>query len=588
MNNSVLKIFLVLILVFGNARDMLAQLHDAHWILGEHTSFGDTTYTGVMDFNMTAEPVLDNSIFKVITFFRSNGSFSDAEGNLLVFSNGSKFFDANGDIIPGGEDLHPGDNRQLGYPLKGEPIFLVNPDGSNSFYGIGGDVITFNDTNNNARVGNDSIFYYKFYYNTNDQGISEVFAIGDRSTIVQDTFSSARSRSIRHANGRDWWLLLNYNYSNRYLKVLLGPEGFEEQGTQEVGDPTILGIDQSVVSSDGRFYGVYSWSGLAQGPSESSITWYEFDRCSGGMSNYNRHILSTNGVGSRGGVAFSPNSRFMYVAMEETIYQFDMEAEDIVASKTIVATYDGHIDSSLDSTSMIETKFNLMQLAPNGKIYITVPWTRSRHLHVIDQPDSLGVACNVIQRAVELPYYHWFNMPSYPNYRLGPLSGSPCDTLGPVASFAYADTDTIAQVRFVDQSAKAPTSWLWDFGDGTTSTEQNPLHTYLTPGTYEVCLRVENRFGVDSVCQEVPVIFTGTEELVNADLFKIFPNPATDYFTIQSSLEVVGVEIYASDGKLLLSKNDRKVLVADLAGGLYIVKVLFEDGRVGFGKVVVE
>lgn len=425
MNNNFFKIYLITVLMFFNLNAVFSQLHDAHWILGEHTSFGDTTYTGVMDFNMTAEPILDNSIFKVVTFFRSNSSFSDVDGNLLVFTNGSKFFDANGNIIPGGEDLHPGDNEEYGYPIPGEPLFLNNPDGSNSFYAIGGDVVIFNDVNNTPSVGEDSIFYFKFNYDINSQEIVEVSNIEERNTIVQDTFSNERLIATRHANGRDWWILLNYHRSNEYLKVLLSPEGFEEYDTQSVGESTILGIDQSVISPDGRFYGIYSLSGLVQGPSESSVTWYEFDRCTGEMSNYNRHVLSTNGVGSRGGVAFSPNSRFMYVAMEETIYQFDMEAADVVASKIEVATYDGHIDSSLDTTSMIETKFNLMQLAPNGKIYITVPWTRSRHLHVIDQPDSLGVACNVIQRGVELPYYHWFNMPSFSNYRLGPLAGSP-------------------------------------------------------------------------------------------------------------------------------------------------------------------
>ena len=240
---------------------------------------------------------------------------------------------------------------------------------------------------------------------------------------------------------------------------------------------------------------------------------------------------------------------------------------------------------------MIATRFNLMQLAPNGKIYITVPSTRSRHLHMIDQPDSLGVACNVIQRGLELPYYHWFNMPSFPNYRLGPLAGSPCDTLGPIASFTYEDTDTTAQIRFTDQSAKEPTSWHWDFGDGMIATEEHPLHTYLTSGTYEVCLRVENRFGVDSICQEVPVIFTGVEEdeeeTIHELSLRIVPNPTADYFGIQSALEISQVEVYASDGKLLLSTKERMVSVRNLVGGLYIVKVRFRNGQVGFGKVVV-
>jgi len=50
-------------------------------------------------------------------------------------------------------------------------------------------------------------------------------------------------------------------------------------------------------------------------------------------------------------------------------------------------------------------------------------------------------------------------------------------------------------VRFTDTSTGVPTSWLWNFGDGETSTEQNPVHTYKTPGTYSVALTVNNQFG---------------------------------------------------------------------------------------------
>ncbi|MDP6908944.1 MAG: PKD domain-containing protein, partial [Flavobacteriales bacterium] len=44
------------------------------------------------------------------------------------------------------------------------------------------------------------------------------------------------------------------------------------------------------------------------------------------------------------------------------------------------------------------------------------------------------------------------------------------------------------EVSFVDISSPSPTSWEWDFGDGNTSTDQNPMHLYTTPGTYEVSL----------------------------------------------------------------------------------------------------
>lgn len=50
-------------------------------------------------------------------------------------------------------------------------------------------------------------------------------------------------------------------------------------------------------------------------------------------------------------------------------------------------------------------------------------------------------------------------------------------------------------VKFTDISGNAPTRWLWDFGDGTTSTEQHPEHTYMTSGTYTVSLNASNDHG---------------------------------------------------------------------------------------------
>lgn len=52
-------------------------------------------------------------------------------------------------------------------------------------------------------------------------------------------------------------------------------------------------------------------------------------------------------------------------------------------------------------------------------------------------------------------------------------------------------------VTFTDNSNGSPTSWLWDFGDGNTSTQQNPTHTYSTAGTYTVTLTATNGFGSD-------------------------------------------------------------------------------------------
>jgi PKD repeat protein len=70
----------------------------------------------------------------------------------------------------------------------------------------------------------------------------------------------------------------------------------------------------------------------------------------------------------------------------------------------------------------------------------------------------------------------------------------------PVANFTANVTagETPLAVQFTDTSTGSPTSWAWDFGDNTTSAEQNPVHTYSTAGTYSVNLTVTNAAGSDT------------------------------------------------------------------------------------------
>jgi uncharacterized protein (TIGR02145 family) len=80
-------------------------------------------------------------------------------------------------------------------------------------------------------------------------------------------------------------------------------------------------------------------------------------------------------------------------------------------------------------------------------------------------------------------------------FELEPASGEP-----PVADFTATPTSGTAPltVNFTDQSTNNPTSWAWDFGDGNTSTQQNPQHTYQDAGSYTVQLTVSNSFGSDT------------------------------------------------------------------------------------------
>ncbi|MBK0404565.1 PKD domain-containing protein [Adhaeribacter sp. BT258] len=71
------------------------------------------------------------------------------------------------------------------------------------------------------------------------------------------------------------------------------------------------------------------------------------------------------------------------------------------------------------------------------------------------------------------------------------------NTIPPVSDFSADQTITCnGVVNFTDLSQNNPTSWLWNFGDGNTSTLQNPIHTYATQGTYNVTLTTNNAYGM--------------------------------------------------------------------------------------------
>ena len=70
----------------------------------------------------------------------------------------------------------------------------------------------------------------------------------------------------------------------------------------------------------------------------------------------------------------------------------------------------------------------------------------------------------------------------------------------PVAAFIANSTsiDVGQSVQFTSQSTNNPTSYAWDFGDGSTSTQQNPTHIYNSEGNYDVLLTVVNNAGSDT------------------------------------------------------------------------------------------
>jgi PKD repeat protein len=136
---------------------------------------------------------------------------------------------------------------------------------------------------------------------------------------------------------------------------------------------------------------------------------------------------------------------------------------------------------------------------------------------------------------------------------LAACGGSP-----PVAEFTAEPTSGEAplSVVFTDASSEDPESWAWDFGDGSTSTEQSPTHVYEEPGSYRVILTVTNGEGSDDV--------------VKADLVTVTAPPLSDFC---QSVQDLGDAV------------DRLIDPDTVTGGLESVTAALDEIRAAFDEV---
>jgi hypothetical protein len=137
-------------------------------------------------------------------------------------------------------------------------------------------------------------------------------------------------------------------------------------------------------------------------------------------------------------------------------------------------------------------------------------------------------------------------------------------------------------VTFTNTSASG-TSWLWNFGDGTTSTAQSPVHTYSANGIYTVSLYSYSGLCSDSVQQTVYIITTGVNQTATAnEEIGIYPNPGSGVFTIESPTAAIksikiynllGAIIYQSD-LTAAGRNGKTVIdLSSFSKGIYFAQV---------------
>jgi len=173
-------------------------------------------------------------------------------------------------------------------------------------------------------------------------------------------------------------------------------------------------------------------------------------------------------------------------------------------------------------------------------------------------------------------YYYFYNLqvdkPS--------CESEPTEVLAEIVGSAQFEAEVSdLTVNFTDVSGSTG-PWSWNFGDGNTSDEQNPTHTYDSQGTYTVSLTTES--GCSSA-EDIEVGSLGIEDLENTEIV-ILPNPADNMIRIidnDPAYKLGGVQIYDLSGRLIenqiIQNRETVVDVSKLSSGTYIVTLSNQD-----------
>ncbi len=359
-----------------------------------------------------------------MSFWDSNALISNPQSELLFYTNGAYIANVNNDTMMNGSGLNPSTytyQNQDGLSIPQADIIIPFPDDSIKYY-------LFHITIDSA--GYIPLYLYYSIVDMNlDGGLGGV--VSKNNILAHQPLSFGGLTACKHANGRDWWLICHeyaYDYDDdTYLKYLITPDGISGPYTQAIGKLRIRGVGQNVFSLNGNKFANYD--------GEDDLDIMDFDRCSGIFSNCIHVAIDDTAFTT--GSAFSPNSKVLYLSSTNYIYQFDLTDADIPASKATVAVYDGFYSHH----PLLKTTFYLTQLMSDGKIYV-VTGNGTDYLHVINNPDSIGLGCNVCQHCLHLPQDNHFTIPNYPNYFLGAdTTSSLCDTL----RLNFRDVDDIVK-----------------------------------------------------------------------------------------------------------------------------------------------
>ena len=411
-----LFIFLLL-LVKSNA-----QKNGDTWILGTSEPNPDSSICQHIILNFSNENLSIDTHHYRINFLRSTLTYSDSAGHLLFMTNGYAIINAEGDTLANGANLgsnstYVNEIKFYGLNVSQTNLALPWPGFENSKVGL------FFWTPEWIVNGGES--YSKDLRLTTINTVNNPFILSKGTLIENKNFSTGGGGAIKHANGRDWWVFHMFNKLDSVAKWILTPSGISLTDYQQLNNIEDFRFSNCVnaINPQGdkvAFQQLY--------PAINRLALYDFDRCTGLFSNERTldiapFLNSMNNVNNSW--AFSPNGRYLYFNNGLTgykVYQIDTEIQDLNQAITVVADNGG--------ANSWDHAYVSMKLGSDGKIYI-ITGAAGEKLSVIAKPNNHGILCQFQSEIIDLPWFCYSGtLSGTPNYRLGPIDGSICDSLG--------------------------------------------------------------------------------------------------------------------------------------------------------------
>lgn len=356
---------------------------------GNIWQFGDSIG---LDFN-NCEPV---KISGSNVGFEGCSSISNANGELLFYTNSDKVWDKNNNIMPNG-------NLQTTTTLS-QVLIIPKPQSTTNYYIV---------TTQIQAAGYLKLRYHEIDMTLNG-GLGNVLSANNQITSMIVTEQIA---ATFHANGSDIWILTHEYGTSNFLAYLVTPSGINMT-------PVISNIGPAHVTCTSNFNArgeikfspngnkiAFNGNGVATNDTTNILCLLNFDKNSGQVSN------PINLPYSRGefGLSFSPDNKklygatwkaFMYTTNEfNYLYQFDITSND----STTIANSKVIIDSAL-----VPSSYGTLKIAPNGKIYVRK--THSEYIGVINNPNSSGISCDYDKNAIYTGYQNQFGLNNYIEY----------------------------------------------------------------------------------------------------------------------------------------------------------------------------